>query len=446
MSWMKIYRERLCTPGEAVAGVESGQRVYLGSGCAAPHVLIEALVARADELEDVEIIHHLTLGQAPYVGPDMRGHFRCNDCFVGANTREAVNAGEADYVPVHLHDMPRLFRRGIVPLDVAMIIVSPPDEHGFCSFGIEVGVTKPAALSAARIIAQVNRAMPRTLGDSFIHVSKIDCFVEADADLDEFRPAPATEIQLAIGRHVADLIEDGACLQLGLGAIPNAVLGFLEDRQDLGVHTEMFTEALPRLLAAGVVTGERKTFHPGKVVAGFIMGTREVYDFAHDNALLEFHPTDYVNHPGNIARNDNMVAVNSAIQIDLTGQVCSDSIGERIYSGFGGQADFMRGAALAKNGLPVIALPSTTEDGLLSRIVPHLDHGAGVVITRADVHCVVTEYGVAHLFGRNVRQRAEALIAVAHPDFRETLLAAAHARGLFGRLFPGGVPWGKTGG
>jgi len=441
MSWMQGYRERLCSAADAVATVESGQRVYLGSGCGAPHVLIDALVERAEQLQDVEIIHHLTLGTAPYVGPEMRGHFRCNDCFVGANTREAINAGEADYVPVHLHDMPRLFRRGTIPLDVAMVIVSPPDEHGFCSFGIEVGVTKPAALAAKRIIAQVNRAMPRTLGDSFIHVSRIDIFVEADVELDEFRPASPSEIQRSIGRHVAGLIGDGSCLQLGLGAIPNAVLEFLDDRRDLGVHTEMFTEALPALLAKGVVTGERKTFHPGKVVAGFVMGTREVYDFTHDNALLEFHPTDYVNHPGNIARNDNMVAVNSAIQLDLTGQVCSDSIGERIYSGFGGQADFMRGAALAKNGLPVIALPATTEDGLLSRIVPNLDQGAGVVITRADVHCVVTEYGVAQLFGRNVRQRAEALICVAHPEFRETLLAAAHQRGLFGRLFPGGVPW-----
>jgi 4-hydroxybutyrate CoA-transferase len=323
---------------------------------------------------------------------------------------------------------------------VAFVQVSPPDEHGFCSFGIEVGVTKTAALSAGRIIAEVNRRMPRTLGDSFIHVNKIDAFVEVDYDLDEFRPDPASDIERRIGGHVAELIADGACLQLGLGAIPNAVLGHLDGHRDLGVHTEMFTEALPHLVRSGVVTGERKNFHPGKVVAGFIMGTREVYDFAHDNALIEFHPTDYVNHPGNIARNDNMTAVNSAIQVDLTGQVCSDSIGERIYSGFGGQADFMRGAAMSKGGLPIIALPSTTSDGKTSRIVPILDPGAGVVLTRADVHVVVTEHGVAHMFGRNVRQRAEALIAVAHPDFREDLLAAAHRRGLFGRLYPGGLP------
>jgi 4-hydroxybutyrate CoA-transferase len=440
VSWMTTYRDRLKTAEEAVKEITSGQKIYLGSGCAAPHDLISALAGRAEELEDVEIIHHLTLGEAPYIAPEMKGHFRCNDCFVGSNTRDAVNEGRADYVPVHLHEMPRLFRRGTIPLDAALVIVSPPDEHGFCSFGIEVGVTKPAALAAKTIVAEVNRRMPRTLGDSFIHVSKIDTFVEVDRDLDEFRPDPPSEVQKRIGQNVAALIEDEACLQLGLGAIPNAVLDFLDDRKDLGVHTEMFTEALPELVRRGVVTGERKTFHPGKVVAGFIMGTREVYDFAHDNALIEFHPTDYVNHPVNIAKNDNMVAVNSAIQVDLTGQVCSDSIGERIYSGFGGQADFMRGAAMAKGGLPIIALPSVTDDGQVSRIVPNLDPGAGVVLTRADVHVVVTEFGVAHMLGRNVRQRAEALIAIAHPDFRATLLEMAHGRGLFGRLFPGGLP------
>ena len=440
MSWMRIYRDRLKTADEAVGGVESGQTVYLGSGCAAPHTLIEALTARAEELRGVVIVHHLTLGDAPYIRPGMEESFRCNDCFVGANTREAVNEGRADYVPVHLHEMPRLFRRGAIELDCAMVVLSPPDEHGFCSFGIEVGVTKPAALSAGRIVAEVNRRMPRTLGDSFIHVSKIDAFVEVERDLDEFRPDPPSEVERTIGGHVAGFIEDGACLQLGLGALPNAVLEHLGDRRDLGVHTEMFTEALPGLVESGVVTGERKNFHPGKVVAGFIMGTREVYDFAHDNAMIEFHPTDYVNHPVNIARNDNMVAVNAAIQVDLTGQVCSDSIGERIHSGFGGQADFMRGAALSKGGLPITALPSTTGDGRISRIVPNLDHGSGVVLTRADVHVVVTEYGVAHMLGRNVRQRAEALIAIAHPDFRETLLEMAHGRGLFGRLYPGRNP------
>lgn len=437
MNWMQQYRSRLKTADEAVAHIKDHDHVYLGSGCATPHILVAALTNRAEQLQDVEIIHHLTLGEVPYLAPEMAGHFRLNDCFVGANTREAVNEGRADYVPVHLHEMARLFRRGVLPLDCAMVVLSPPDEHGFCSFGIEVGVTKPAALSARTIVAEVNRKMPRTLGDSFIHVSKVDAFVEVDRDLDEFRPQPPTAVEKEIGRNIASLIEDRACLQLGLGSIPNAVLDFLDDRKDLGVHTEMFTEALPGLVERGVVTGEAKNFHTGKAVAGFVMGTREVYDFAHDNALLEFHPTDYVNHPINIAANDNMVAVNSAIQIDLTGQVCSDSIGEMIFSGFGGQADFIRGAAMSKGGLPIIALPSTTSDNRISRIVPNLDPGSGVVLTRADVHVVVTEFGIAHMLGRNVRQRAEALISIAHPDFREALLAAAHGRGLFGRLFPG---------
>lgn len=440
MSWMVRYRERLKSSAEAVAAIRSGEKVYLGSGCAAPHGLIASLTARHDELRGVDIIHHLTMGDAPYIAPGMEESFHLRDCFVAANTRQAVNEGRADYIPVHLHEMPRLFRRGVIPLDWALIQVSPPDEHGFCSFGIEVGVTKPAALCARNIVVEVNRRMPRTLGDSFIHVSKIEAFVEVDRDLDEFHPEPPSGVELEVGRHVAGLIEDGACLQLGLGAIPNAVLGFLGDRRDLGIHTEMITEALPDLVLSGVVTGERKSLHPGKVVAGFIMGSRQVYDFAHDNALFEFHPTDYVNHPANIARNVGMTAVNSAIEIDLTGQVCSDSIGEWIHSGFGGQADFMRGAALAEGGRPIIALPSTTADGSRSRIVPVLATGAGVVLTRADVHYVVTEYGVAPLLGRSLRERAEALIAIAHPDFRESLLAAARLRGAFGRVWPGGLP------
>jgi 4-hydroxybutyrate CoA-transferase len=434
VTWMQNYRSRLKSAEEAAALIQSGWTVYLGSGCATPHTLVSALTDRAPDVTDVTVVHHLTLGATPYLEGETAQHFRCNDMFVGENTRAAVNEGRADYVPVHLHEMARLFRRQVIKLDAALVVVSPPDEHGFCSFGIEVGVTKPAALASGMIIAEVNRQMPRTLGDSFIHVSKIDAFVEVDHAMDEFRPSPPSEVERTIGRNVAGLVENGACLQLGLGSIPNAVLEFLGDHKDLGIHTEMFTEDLPKLVDQGIVTGEQKNFHPGKVVAGFIMGTREVYDFAHDNALIEFHPTDYVNNPLNIARNDNMVAVNSAIQVDLTGQICSDSIGEMIYSGFGGQADFIRGAAMSKGGLPIIALPSTTTDGTVSRIVPNLDPGSGVVLTRADVHVVVTEYGVAHMLGRNVRERARALIDIAHPDFRETLLAQARQRGLFGRL------------
>ena len=439
MNWESIFRRKVTDVDSALKNIQSGNRVYMAGGAGVPKELITGLIRRAPDIRDVELTHILTFAEAPYVEPQFQESIRVNALFIGANVRQAVQAGLADFTPVFLSEIPGLFRNGSLPLDVALISVSPPDDHGFCSFGVEVGTTKPAAESAQIVIAEVNRQMPRTLGDSFIHVSKIDAFVEVDRDLDEFRPEPATEVEKMIGANVAGLIQDGACLQLGLGSIPNAVLDFLGEHRDLGVHTEMFTEALPHLVESGVVTGERKTFHPGKVVAGFIMGTREVYDFAHDNALIEFHPTDYVNHPGNIAKNDDMVAVNSAIQVDLTGQVCSDSIGEKIYSGFGGQADFMRGAALAKGGLPIIALPSVTTDGNLSRIVPNLDQGAGVVLTRADVHVVVTEYGVAHMLGRNVRQRAEALIGIAHPSFRESLLETAHRRGLFGRLFPGGM-------
>jgi len=437
MHWLEDYRNKRMSAADAVKLVNSGDRVYIGSGCAVPHALVQSLAERAAELSGVEIVHHLTIGPVPYIGEGMQGHFRCNDCFVGANTRDAVNAGEADYVPLHLHEMPRLFREKRVPLDAACVIVSPPDEHGFCSFGIEVGVTKPAAVSARIILAEVNRLMPRTLGDSFIHVSKLTACVEVDRPLDIFAPEEVSGVEKQIAKHIAGLIEDGACLQLGIGGIPDAVLGYLADKQDLGVHTELFTAGLPDLMSRGVVTCERKNFHPGKVVAGFILGNQDLYDFVHDNAQVEFYPTDYVNNPFNIARNDSMVAINAAIQVDLTGQVCADSIGEQIYSGFGGQVDFMRGAAMSMGGLPITALPATARQGTVSRIVPTLSPGSGVVLTRADVHCIVTENGVAWMHGRNVRQRARALIEIADPRYQEDLMREAHARRIFGPVFPG---------
>lgn len=430
MSWLEQYRGKCTTAAEAVRSVTSGHRVYVGGGCAVPHALVDALCARADEMADVEIVHLMTVGEARYAAPEMAGHFRCRALFVGENVRDAVHEGRADYVPVHLHQVPRLFRDGSLPLDAAFVVVSPPDEHGFCSFGIEVGVTKPAALAARRIVAEVNREMPRTLGDSFIHVSKIDACVEIDRPLDLYRPRELTGTERRIGEHVAGLVEDGACLQVGIGGIPAAVLDYLDDRRDLGVHTEMFSDGLQRLMEKGVVTGERKNFHPGKVVAGFTLGSRELYDFVHDNALIEFHPSDYVNSPFNVARNDRMVAINAAIQVDLTGQVCSDSLGQRIWSGFGGQVDFGRGALFAKGGLAVTALPATARDGAVSRIVPVLEPGAGVVTTRADVHTVVTEHGVARLHGCGLRDRARALIGIAEPRFREELERAARERGL----------------
>ncbi len=437
MTWLEQYRAKRTTAAEAVRAVRSGERVYLGAGCAVPHALVDALVERAPELRDVEILHILTLGPARYAAREMVDHFRCNALFVGPNVRDAINEGRADYVPVHLHRVPGLFKDGTLPLDHAFVVVSPPDEHGFCSFGIEVGVTKPAALAARRIVAEVNRLMPRTLGDSFIHVSKIDAFVEVDRALDAFTPQELTGTERRIGEHIAALIEDGACLQLGIGGIPAAVLDYLDGRKDLGVHTEMFSDGLVRLMQQGIVTGERKNLHPGKVIAGFILGSRELYDFVHDNALIEFHPTDYVNNPFNIARNDRMVAINAALQIDLTGQICADSLGQIIWSGFGGQVDFIRGASMSKGGLPITALPATARGGEVSRIVPLLEPGAGVVTTRADVHTVVTEHGVARMHGRNVRQRAQALIEIAEPRFREELVRAAHQRQIFGRLYPG---------
>lgn len=437
MNWLEDYRAKCTTGAAAVAPVKSGDRVYIGAGCAVPHGLVAALAERAEELTDVEIIHILTVGAAPYVAKEMESHFRCNALFVGHNVRDAINTGRADYVPTHLHRIPQLFRDETLPLDAAFVVVSPPDEHGFCSFGIEVGITKPAALAAKYLVAEVNRLMPRTLGDSFVHVSKFDACVEVDRPLDTFQPPEVSAVARQIGERVAGLIDNGACLQLGIGGIPEAVLDYLGDKQDLGVHTEMFSDGLRDLMEQGIVTGERKSFHPGKVIVGFILGTQDIYDFVHDNPLIEFHPTDYVNHPFNIARNDGMVAINSALQVDLTGQICADSLGKIIYSGFGGQVDFMRGAAMSQGGLPITALPATAKGGAISRIVPYLDEGAGVVTTRADAHVLVTEHGTAWMYGRNVRQRARALIEIAAPSFREDLYRAASERGLFGRLYPG---------
>ena len=427
MRWMDDYNAKRTTAAAAVAGIEAGQRVYLGAGCAVPHSLVDALVDR-EELRDVHVYHILTVGTARYAEAEMADRFRCIALFVGPNVRQAVNDGRVDYMPIHLHQVPDLFRSDDHRPDVAFVQVSPPDEHGFCSFGIEVGVTRPAARSARRIVAEINRCMPRTLGDSFIHVSKLDACVEVDRPLDIFPRAEMSEVQRCIGRNVATLVQDGACLQLGIGGIAEAVLGHLDDKKDLGIHTEMFSDGLLELMDKGVITGERKTFHPGKVVAGFVLGSQDLYDYVHDNAIIELHPTDYVNNPIHIASNERMTAINGALQVDLTGQVCADSIGTEIYSGFGGQVDFMRGAAMSEGGVAITALRSTACNGTISRIVPTLDTGAGVVTTRADVHYVVTEHGVARMIGRTLRERAKELIEIADPRFREDLLKAAHQR------------------
>jgi acetyl-CoA hydrolase len=339
--------------------------------------------------------------------------------------RQAVHAGLADFTPVFLSEIPGLFRHGQLPLDAVLISLSPPDEHGFCSFGVEVGTTKPAGGLARIIIAEVNRQMPRTLGDCFIHVSRLHHIIEVDYPLPEAPQGGTTERHLLVGQHIAEMIPDGATLQMGIGSIPDAVLQNLGSHKDLGVHTELFSDGVIDMVEAGVITCARKTFHPGKIISGFLFGSKRLYEFVHNNPIIEMHPTDYVNDPFNIAQNEKMVAINSALQVDLTGQVCADSIGPQIYSGVGGQVDFIRGAARSKDGLPIIAFLSTAKKDSISRIVPLLNEGAGVVTTRNDVHYVVTEYGVASLFGKTIRQRAHELINISHPKFRDELTAAA---------------------
>jgi 4-hydroxybutyrate CoA-transferase len=421
MSWIDQYRSKMMTAREAVNCVESGMRVYIHPGCAEPEALVEALISRAPYVKDVEILHLMTMGSSPYCAPDMAEHFRHNALFVGGNVREAVNDGRADYTPIFLSEVEALFESGEMPIDVAFIQVSPPDPHGYCSFGVGVDCTLTAAKHAHKVVAQVNAQMPRTYGDSFIHVSEIDSIVELTRPLCAMKAQPGNQTFAQIGARVASLIEDGSVLQCGIGAIPDAILPNLMDRKDLGVHTEMISDSVIPLIESGVINGRRKNFKPRKVILGFVLGTPTLFDFIDENPIFEFHPSAFTNDPFRIAANDRMVAVNSAIEVDLTGQVCAESIGPQFYSGFGGQLDFIRGAARSKYGKPIIALPATAKDGRISRIVPRLAHGAGVLTGRADVHYVVTEYGTAYLHGRNIRQRAEALIEVAHPKFREEL-------------------------
>lgn len=430
MSWVDDYKKKLATAEEAVAEIKIGDRVYISGNAATPYMLMKALAARKDELRDVELVHVLLLGEDPLSRPEMEGHFRHNSLFVGPADRKAINEGRADYVPIFLHQIPNLFYSGQMPLNAAILHLSPPDEHGFMSFGVEVLASKAAAETAKIIIAQVNEKMPRVLGDSFIHVSRVGKIVEISEDLPELERSPSTEVERRIGNFIAELIDDGSTLQLGIGGIPDAVLAALKGRRDLGVHTEMISDGVMEAIEAGIITGAKKTFHPYKVVLTFILGSKRLYDFVDNNPTFEAHPTDYTNHPFNVSRNDNMIAVNSAIEVDISGQVCSDSIGTYIYSGFGGQVDFIRGAAHSKGGKPIIALPSTAKDGQLSRIVPFLQKGAGVVTTRADVKYVVTEYGVAYLHGKHLQERTRALINIAHPKFRPDLIKEAKGRHL----------------
>lgn len=421
MSWTEQYKNKIKTADEAIKAVKDNDRIFLTGNCSVPKTTLSALVDYAPNLKNVEICQALTIGSADYVSPEMEGHLRVNTMFISSNNRTAVQAGRADFTPVLLSEFTLLFKEKHLPVNVALVHLSPPDEHGFCSFGVEVGLSKSPAESADIIIAEVNEQMPRTLGDSFIHVSKLDHIVPVNYDLPELGMGDheTNEIVENIASYIAELIPDGATMQMGIGAIPDAVLKYLFDKKDLGVHTELFSEGVIELVEAGVLTNSQKTLHTDKIIAGFILGTKRLYEWVHNNPLIEFHRTEYVNDPFVIAQNERMVAINSAIEVDLTGQVCADSIGPKLYSGVGGQLDFIYGASRSKGGVPIISLPSKAKN--FSRIVPLLKHGAGVVTSRNHVHYVVTEYGIADLYGKTIRQRALALINVAHPEFREDL-------------------------
>jgi 4-hydroxybutyrate CoA-transferase len=429
MDWKEIYQSRIVTAEEAVRAVQSGNRIFLTGNCSVPRKLLAALVEYAPNLCDVEICQALTVAGSEYVAPEMEGHLHVNSLFISHNVRKAVQEGRADFTPVLLSQFPLLFKNGQLPVDVAFIHISPPDHHGYCTMGIETGLTISAAESAKIVIAEVNQQMPRMHGDTLVHVSRLDYIVPVDYPLAELAMSSANDpVTCAIAGYIAERIPDGATLQTGIGEIPNAVLDFLKDKKDLAVHSELISDGVIDLVESGVITGARKTLHPGKIICGFLLGTHRLYDWVDDFPMVELHRTEYVNHPFTIAQNAKMVAMNSAIEVDLTGQVCADSIGTKFYSGVGGQMDFIYGAGLSEGGLPIIAMPSTStlRDGsVVSRVVPMLKPGAGVVTTRNHIHYVVTEYGMVDLYGKSVRQRAQLLISIAHPDCRDELLHQA---------------------
>ncbi len=427
MSWRQHYASKLTTAEQAIAThVHSGDRIFLTGNCSVPRTLVAALVARAPELENVEVAHALTVGPSDFTAPELAGHLRSNALFIGHNVRQAVWEGRADFTPVLLSEFPTIFQRAL-PIDVAFVHLSPPDEEGYCTYSIETGLTKTPAESAKVIVAQINPRMPTLYGDTRIHVEQLDAIVEVDDPLYEYRmnEDPHDPVVTAIAQHIAELIPDGATLQMGIGALPDAVLPYLEEKHDLGIHTELFSDGVRVLVEKGVLTGARKTLHPGKITAGFVLGTQALYEWIDRNPLIELQRTEYVNDPFVIAQNYRQVAINAALEIDLTGQVCSDSIGPKLYSGVGGQMDFIYGASRSEGGVPIIALPSTAKGGTLSRIVPMLKQGAGVVTTRNHIHWVVTEYGAVDLYGKSICQRAQALISLAAPQFRDELTRAA---------------------
>ncbi|MBI5403645.1 MAG: acetyl-CoA hydrolase/transferase family protein [Ignavibacteriae bacterium] len=428
---LEKFKSRIVSAEEAVKVIKSNDTVYLHANSAYPTALVNAMCARYKELENVKVTHLTTFHKAPYAVPEMAGHFTHVALFCAGNVRKAVNEGRADVYNVFLSEIGWLMELGRMPIDVCMLHLSPPDEHGYCSYGVSNEVSKTAAENAKIVIAQINPKMPRVLGDNFIHVSKLKYIVEVDEELLEVPMVDANaseeekKIYQKIAEYISSLICDGATLQMGIGAIPDAVLPFLKEKKDLGIHTEMFSDGLIELIDLGVVNGEKKTFLPNKVVSSFVIGTKTVHDYIDNNPIIEFRSSKFVNDPVNIARNDNMISINSAIQVDLSGQVCSDSMGTRIFSGFGGQLDFVRGAMRSKGGRSILAFPATTKNDTISKIVPMLTPGSGVVTTRGDVQTIITEYGIADLYGKTLRERTKLLINIAHPKFREELEAKA---------------------
>lgn len=427
MTWRTWYKEHLFTPAQAVQQIKSGQRVVVAHACGEPSIILDALVANAAQYENVEIIHMVAMGKAAYCQPQYDKNFHHNAFFLGGSTRAAAAEGRVDFTPVYFSEIPSLLREDLRP-NVTLLQCSPPDAHGYVSLGVSVDYTKPAAEASDLVIAQVNQNMPRTLGDSFLHVTQIGCLVEADTPVIELAPPKIGDVERAIGENVASLVRDGDTLQLGIGAIPDAVLLFLKEKNDLGIHTEMFSDGVVELVEAGVITNKAKTLHRGQSVATFLMGTRRLYDYVNNNPAVAMYPVDYVNDPYVIGQNDNLVSINSCVQVDIMGQVVSTSAGLRQISGVGGQVDFVRGANLSKGGRAIMAMPSTTGKGKISKIVPFLDQGSAVTTTRNEVNYVITEYGIAKLKGKSLRQRAETLIRIAHPDFRDELTAEFRRR------------------
>lgn len=428
-NWRSVYQNKLVSAAQAVQNIKSGDRVVTGHACAEPCALVAALVARAAELDNVEIVHMVAMGSAQYAQPGMENSFRHNAIFVGNTTRKAVEEKRADFTPCFFSEVPRLFKDGILPVDVALVQVTEPDAEGYCSYGVSVDYAKPAAESARLVIAQVNNCVPHT-GGAKIHLDAIHLLVEQHEPLIELKPPKIGDVEKGIGENVARLIPDGATLQLGIGAIPDAVLLFLKNKKDLGIHSEMFSDGVVSLAEAGIITNRKKTINTGKFMATFLMGTKKLYDFVNNNPDVELHPVDYINDPYVIGQHDNMISINSAIQVDLMGQVNAEMIGSRQFSGVGGQVDFIRGASRSRNGKAIIALPSTASSGKISRIACELDQGAAVTTSRNDVHYVVTEFGAADLRGKTLRERAKSLIHISHPDFRSSLTAQAEAKGL----------------